>query len=207
MQMLLVCMMVACSAPSCPQERNFTGLNLVSVAAPPPVGIRRQAPPRKPPTRPSLVGLLASQQSNFISDFNQQNKFSFSGRNLSAAAHLELPRPLPAGMSGPYTRAADPFLLFDLSQPSPVRDYARWFYNATAQYLRLGGCQYHVAHVYIWNLESWDVQVGWKDDAPAAATGCRGAAIAAAAPSTAALRCCSEHCDAGTLPYLDHRRG
>lgn len=27
------------------------------------------------------------------------------------------------------------------------------------QYLAQGGCDYTVAHVYIWNLESWDVQV------------------------------------------------
>lgn len=62
------------------------------------------------------------------------------------------------GMSGPYTRAKDPFVLYDLSRPSPVRDYARWFYNKTAEYLAQGGCDYTVAHVYIWNLESWDVQ-------------------------------------------------
>lgn len=36
-------------------------------------------------------------------------------------------------MSGPYTRAKDPFVLYDLSRPSPVRDYARWFYNKTAE--------------------------------------------------------------------------
>ncbi|EFN52791.1 hypothetical protein CHLNCDRAFT_138435 [Chlorella variabilis] len=48
------------------------------------------------------------------------------------------------GMSGPYTRAKDPFVLYDLSRPSP--------------YLAQGGCDYTVAHVYIWNLESWDVQ-------------------------------------------------
>ena len=32
-------------------------------------------------------------------------------------------------MSGPYTRDKDPFILYDLSQPSPVRDYARRYYN------------------------------------------------------------------------------
>lgn len=63
-------------------------------------------------------------------------------------------------MSGPYTRAKDPFLLWDLSRPSPVRDYARHFYNQTAAYLAQGGCNYTVAHVYVWNLPSWDVQVG-----------------------------------------------
>ncbi|PRW39302.1 Palmitoyl-monogalactosyldiacylglycerol delta-7 chloroplastic [Chlorella sorokiniana] len=51
------------------------------------------------------------------------------------------------GMSGPYTREKDPFILYDLAQPSP-----------TAHYLAQGGCQYHVSHVYVWNLESWDVQ-------------------------------------------------
>lgn len=32
----------------------------------------------------------------------------------------------------------------------------------TAAYLAQGGCQYHVSHVYVWNLESWDVQVSSK---------------------------------------------
>ena len=32
----------------------------------------------------------------------------------------------------------------------------------TAAYLARGGCQYHVSHVYVWNLESWDVQVSFK---------------------------------------------
>lgn len=40
-----------------------------------------------------------------------------------------LPRCLLPGMSGAYSRAKDPFILYDLSQPSPVRDYARYFYN------------------------------------------------------------------------------
>lgn len=62
------------------------------------------------------------------------------------------------GISGPYRRAMDPFLLYDLSQPSPVRDYARFFYNQTAAYLRQGGCQYKIDAAYVWNLESWDVQ-------------------------------------------------
>lgn len=48
------------------------------------------------------------------------------------------PSPCPAfpaprqpffGMAGPYSRANDPFILYDLAQPSPVRDYARRFYT------------------------------------------------------------------------------
>lgn len=45
-------------------------------------------------------------------------------------------------MSGPYTREKDPFILFDLSQPSPVRDYARRYYNqARGRLHALGGRQ------------------------------------------------------------------
>jgi hypothetical protein len=36
-------------------------------------------------------------------------------------------------MSGGYSRAHDPFMLYDLSKPSPVRAYARYFYNQTAK--------------------------------------------------------------------------
>lgn len=61
-----------------------------------------------------------------------------------ASAHSAARAPQPSapcrftpffGMSGPYTRAKDPFLLWDLGRPSPVRDYARYFYNQTAAYL------------------------------------------------------------------------
>ena len=46
----------------------------------------------------------------------------------------------PAGVSGPYTKAKDPFVLYDLSAPSPVREYSRWFYNQTvAVRARMGG--------------------------------------------------------------------
>ena len=46
-------------------------------------------------------------------------------------------RPLaPAGMSGPYTREKDPFVLWDLSRPAPVRDYARWFYNQVGWFVQ-----------------------------------------------------------------------
>jgi hypothetical protein len=41
-------------------------------------------------------------------------------------------------MAGPYTREKDPFILYDLSRPSPVREYARHFYNATSQVCVLG---------------------------------------------------------------------
>lgn len=57
----------------------------------------------------------------------------------STHAHPPAARP-PAGVAGPYTRAKDPFVLYDLSQPSPVRDYARRFYNATAQAGRGRAC-------------------------------------------------------------------
>lgn len=53
----------------------------------------------------------------------------------------------------------DPWVLCNLTQPSPVRDYLRYYFNATSQYLLRGGCDYSVAAVYIWGLNSWDVQV------------------------------------------------
>lgn len=38
-----------------------------------------------------------------------------------------------------------------LPAPPPLRPQ-------TARYLARGGCEYRVTHVYVWNLESWDVQ-------------------------------------------------
>ncbi|KAI3431611.1 hypothetical protein D9Q98_004660 [Chlorella vulgaris] len=66
------------------------------------------------------------------------------------------------GISGPYRRATDPFILYQLSRPSPVRDYARYFYNTTAQYLEQGGCEYNCACVH---LEPW--QLGHAGSVPA----------------------------------------
>ena len=38
------------------------------------------------------------------------------------------------GIFGQYTRALDPWVLYDLNQASPVRDYLRYFYTQTINY-------------------------------------------------------------------------
>ena len=43
------------------------------------------------------------------------------------------------GVFGSYSRATDPWVLYDLSQPSPVRDYLRYFYQQTVQYAEQTG--------------------------------------------------------------------
>ena len=43
------------------------------------------------------------------------------------------------GVFGSYTRANDPWVLYDLSQPSPVRDYLRYFYQQTVEYAEQTG--------------------------------------------------------------------
>lgn len=43
------------------------------------------------------------------------------------------------GVFGIYSRAIDPWVLYDLSQPSPVRDYLRYFYNQTIAYAQQTG--------------------------------------------------------------------
>jgi len=43
------------------------------------------------------------------------------------------------GIFGSYSRATDPWVLYDLSIPSPVRDYLRYFYNQSFQYAQQTG--------------------------------------------------------------------
>ena len=38
------------------------------------------------------------------------------------------------GVFGSYSPANDPWVLYNLSQPSPVRDYMRYFYKQTFTY-------------------------------------------------------------------------
>lgn len=60
-------------------------------------------------------------------------------------------------MSGPYTREEDPFVLYDLSQPSPVRDYARRYYTqargAVCGVVDLAGSQECVPRVLVDGVE------------------------------------------------------
>ncbi|KAL4440114.1 hypothetical protein ABPG75_003115 [Micractinium tetrahymenae] len=105
----------------------------------------------------TLKDLLAAGKEIHWSEFGVGGGTSPQGDKKATTAEEAAYTPF-FGMSGAYTRAKDPFILYDLSQPSPVRDYARYFYNQTAAYLRQGGCDYRVGHVYVWNLPSWDVQ-------------------------------------------------
>ncbi|KAL4438699.1 hypothetical protein ABPG77_006303 [Micractinium sp. CCAP 211/92] len=161
----------------------------------------------------TLKGLLAAGKEIHWSEFGVGGGTSPQGDQKAATAEEAAYTPF-FGMSGAYTRAKDPFILYDLSQPSPVRDYARYFYNQTAAYLRQGGCDYRVAHVYIWNLPSWDVQVGgrcrrgntdrqhqgmaWKP---------RGVAHVWSSRQAEALAALPQHILAGAVPAVHHQRG
>ena len=46
------------------------------------------------------------------------------------------------GVFGSYSRANDPWVLYDLSQPSPVRDYLRYFYQQTVTYAEQTGVSF-----------------------------------------------------------------
>ena len=43
------------------------------------------------------------------------------------------------GVFGVYSQATDPWVLYDLNQPSPVRDYLRYFWNQTVAYAQQTG--------------------------------------------------------------------
>jgi len=46
---------------------------------------------------------------------------------------------------------------------SGTRVYLRaWYSNALLWLRRKGGPTWRVDHVFLWNLNSWDIQVGWR---------------------------------------------
>lgn len=68
------------------------------------------------------------------------------------------------GSTGKYKRANDPWILYDLSIPSPVRDYLRYFYSRTLEYLsNETSYKYKVDAAFIWNHSSWDIQGLYPD--------------------------------------------
>jgi hypothetical protein len=68
------------------------------------------------------------------------------------------------GSTGKYQRASDPWVLYDLSIPSPVRDYLRYFYGKTLEYLsNEKSYKYRVDAAFIWNHSSWDIQGIYPD--------------------------------------------
>jgi hypothetical protein len=65
------------------------------------------------------------------------------------------------GVYGGYTRKTDPWR--NSLPPNVISDtkqYLETWYRAAALWLkRKGGPRWRVDHVFIWNLNSWDVQV------------------------------------------------
>ena len=65
------------------------------------------------------------------------------------------------GVYGPYTRKLDPWRNYlPAGVLSGTRQYQqRWYAAACLWLLRKGGPTWRVDHVFLWNLNSWDVQV------------------------------------------------
>ncbi len=63
------------------------------------------------------------------------------------------------GLFGAYSRENDPWVLYDLAKPSAVRDYLRYFYGKTLEYLKNDRpYKYRVDAAFLWNQSSWDIQ-------------------------------------------------
>lgn len=54
------------------------------------------------------------------------------------------------GVFGAYSRETDPWVLYDLDQPSPVRDYLRYFYNQTIAYTEQTGVSLALCNTFCW---------------------------------------------------------
>lgn len=68
------------------------------------------------------------------------------------------------GVYGGYTRKTDPWRnSLPPNVLSDTRQYLETWYRAAALWLkRKGGPRWRVDHVFLWNLNSWDVQVSCK---------------------------------------------
>jgi hypothetical protein len=68
------------------------------------------------------------------------------------------------GVYGGYTRKTDPWRnSLPPNVLSDTRQYLEVWYRAAALWLkRKGGPRWRVDHVFLWNLNSWDVQVGYE---------------------------------------------
>ncbi len=72
------------------------------------------------------------------------------------------------GIFGSYKKARDPWKLADLQTPSPVRDYLRYFYSRTLEYLtNEKSYKYRVDAAFLWNQSSWDIQGIYPDSTTA----------------------------------------
>ena len=69
------------------------------------------------------------------------------------------------GISGRYGCDKDPFRMCYLNEPSPVRDYRRYYYSAASEYLKQNGCRYHgIKNVFVWGTGSWNVFADYTGD-------------------------------------------
>jgi hypothetical protein len=86
---------------------------------------------------------------------------SQDGRSKAVTARDAAATPF-FGVSGRYSKAKDPWTLYDPATPNPVRDYLRYFYSKTIAYANARGgcegCEYRVDGIFLWNDASWDVQ-------------------------------------------------
>ena len=75
------------------------------------------------------------------------NEYGVGGGNdqngmVKATTAVEAAQNPYFGIFGSYAQATDPWVLYDLSIASPVRDYLRYFYNQTIQYAEQTGVGY-----------------------------------------------------------------
>lgn len=112
----------------------------------------------------SLKDFLASGKEIRYSEYGVGGGTSQNGDQKATTAEQAAFTPF-FGINGPYSCDKDPFDMCHQDEPSPVRDYRRYFFNASAQYFKENGCEYHGVKVaYLWGTGSWDVLAIYPGD-------------------------------------------
>ena len=111
----------------------------------------------------TVADLIAKGKKIHFSEYGVGGGISQNGdkKAFDAAGAASLPF---FGIFNAYTKATDPWVLYDLNKPSSVRDYQRYFYTKTLDYLNNSRrYKYQIDAAFLWNQSSWDVQAVYPE--------------------------------------------
>ncbi len=115
----------------------------------------------------TVADLIAKGKKIHFSEYGVGGGISQNGDVKATDAAGAASRPF-FGIFNAYKRSTDPWVLYDLNIPSEVRDYQRYFYGKTLEYLgNARRYKYQVDAAFLWNQSSWDVQAVYPESTTA----------------------------------------
>lgn len=106
----------------------------------------------------SLQGLMQHGKKIHLSEYGVGGGSSQNG-NVKASSAVDAAKFPFFGVFGAYSSGSDPWNPSDQSGSREVRDYRRYFYTKTLEYLRHERAyKYRVDAAFLWDQSSWDIQ-------------------------------------------------